>query len=107
MTHHDVIIFEKLKLKKNAKTNNCEKNFEIPLNLANDINITRLTTLSCSHPKHPLSLNIGVGHQYPIIVTNIKHPSPTSTSDQHIYSSTPAFGMRLRPWPLQKVFFHI
>ena len=45
MTHHDVIIFKKLKLKKNPKTNNCKKNFEIPLNPGKDMNITRLTSL--------------------------------------------------------------
>ena len=45
MTHYDVIIFQKIKLKKNPKTNNCKKNFEIPLNSAKDINITRFTCL--------------------------------------------------------------
>jgi len=45
MTHDDVIIFEKLKLKKNAKTNNCKNNFELPLNPAKDMNITRFTCL--------------------------------------------------------------
>ena len=45
MTHDDVIIFEKLKLKKNSKTNNSKKNYEIPLNPAKDINITRFTYL--------------------------------------------------------------
>ena len=37
MTHHDVIGFEQLKLNKNPKTNNCKKNFEIPLNPAKEI----------------------------------------------------------------------
>ena len=38
MTHDDVIIFGKLKLKKNSKTNNCKKDFLIPLNPTKDIN---------------------------------------------------------------------
>ena len=50
MTHHDVIIFEKLKLKKNQKTNNCKKNFEIPLNPAKDMNIARFTCLRFAPP---------------------------------------------------------
>ena len=45
MTHDDVIIFEKLELKENLKTNNSKKNYEIPLNPAKDINITRFTCL--------------------------------------------------------------
>ena len=32
-----------MKLKKNPKTNNCKKNFEISLNPAKDMNITRFT----------------------------------------------------------------
>jgi len=45
MTHDDVIIFEKFKLKKNPKTNNCKKNFGIPLNPAKDMNIGGTQTL--------------------------------------------------------------
>ena len=30
-------------MKKNPKTNNCKKNFEIPSNPAKDINLTRFT----------------------------------------------------------------
>ena len=43
MTHHDVINFEKLRLNKNQKTNNCKKKIEIPSNPAKDINLTRFT----------------------------------------------------------------
>ena len=53
MTHDDVIIFEKLKLKKNSKTNNCKKNFAIPLNPAKDINITRFTCLRFARQVSP------------------------------------------------------
>ena len=53
MTHDDVIIFEKLKLKKNSKTNNSKKNYEIPLNPAKDINITRFTCLRFARQVSP------------------------------------------------------
>ena len=53
MTHHDVIIFKKLKLKKNPKTNNCKKNFEILLNPTKDINITRFTCLRFARQVSP------------------------------------------------------
>ena len=53
MTHYDVIIFQKIKLKKNPKTNNCKKNFEIPLNSAKDINITRFTCLRFARQVSP------------------------------------------------------
>ena len=53
MTHYDVIIFEKLKLKINPKTNNCKNNFEIPLNPAKDMNITRFTCLRFARQVSP------------------------------------------------------
>ena len=45
MTHDDVIIFEKLKLKKNPKTNKCKTNFEITIIPVKYIDITRFTCL--------------------------------------------------------------
>ena len=39
-----------------------------------------------------------------LVVTNIENRSPTSTFDQYVYKALyPAFGLRLRPWSLQKV----
>ena len=63
MTHHDVIIFKKLKLKKNPKTNNCKKNFEILLNPSKDINITRFTCLRFAREVSPPYIEpIFMGH---------------------------------------------
>ena len=63
MTHDDVIIFEKFKLKKNPKPNNCKKNFEIPLNPAEDMNITRFTCLRFARQVSP---------PYTVIIFNVK-----------------------------------
>ena len=40
-------------MKKNSKTNKCKKNFEIPLNPAKDINITRFTCLRFARQVSP------------------------------------------------------
>ena len=53
MTHDDVIIFEKLKLEKNAKTDSCKHNFEIPSNPPKDMNITRFTCLRFARQVSP------------------------------------------------------
>ena len=54
--HDDVIIFEKLKFKKNPKINKCKKTFEITLIQVKHIDITRFTPHPYTWPHIEISV---------------------------------------------------